>query len=102
MQGSSAVLLKVSSRDQQHQNHLELVRNAVFQSHPRPNESKLLGWGLAVCILMISPLDYYTPESLSLAFWEFGPSIARSFEFSREARKVNFYGNLIIFKHYKN
>ena len=38
MQGSSAVLLKVSSRDQQHQNHLELVRNAVFQSHPRPNE----------------------------------------------------------------
>lgn len=45
MQGSSTVLLKVPSLDQQHQNHLELVRDAVFQSHPRPNESKTLRMG---------------------------------------------------------
>ena len=45
MQVSSTVLLKVPSLDQQHQNHLELVRDAVFQSHPRPNESKTLRMG---------------------------------------------------------
>ena len=73
-----------------------------FSPIPDLMNQKLSGWGLAVCILMISLCDYYTPESLSVVLWEFGPSIARSFDFSREARQVNFYGNLMIFKHYKN
>lgn len=79
-----------------------LLEMQFFSPIPDLMNQKLSGWGLAVCILMISLCDYYTPESLSVVLWEFGPSIARSFDFSREARKVNFYGNLMIFKHYKN
>lgn len=36
-----------------------------------------------------------------VALWEFGARVARCFDFSREARKLNFYGNLLIYKYWK-